>query len=204
MAASKKVLIQESTTGGHSETVSATNALLVGGTIGAGKVPTVKEDLTVEWEENGSTTITSNSTLTGAGTVASPLGLANGEYEGQVIRAGALSPSYVNSGNLLNNTIEDNADLALSHFVKGLLIANKGTALTLTIKAATDVAYIADSIITIVNRGAGTLTIQAAAGVSINGEVAGSIELAQYKGGALVRISEDAWVMPNYTAGAAA
>lgn len=51
MAASKKVLIQTSATeGGYSETVNAENAIEVSGTISPGKVPTVKEDLTIEWQ----------------------------------------------------------------------------------------------------------------------------------------------------------
>jgi len=39
--------------------------------------------------------------------------------------------------------------------------------------------------------------------VTINGESAGSVDLTQYQGGALIRLAEDVWIIPNYTAEAA-
>jgi hypothetical protein len=119
--------------------------------------------------------------------------------EGQYLRGGASYPSAVDTGNVLSTEITDSADLGVAHIVKGLLIANKGTVLTLTIKAQTDVTYLANSVIVVENIGAGTLTVTAAAGVSLNGTATGSFTLAQYANCYLRRNAEDAWIAPNQT-----
>jgi len=136
------------------------------------------------------------------GVSGAPTRLAAGT-EGQYKRQGATNPAWVDAGNMLSTTIEDDADLSLAHITKGLLLVNKATAVTLTVKAQTDVAFADRSLVVVENMGAGDLVIQAAAGVDINEETAGSITLAKNQSGYLRRHAENDWRMPNYDAEAA-
>lgn len=119
---------------------------------------------------------------------------------GQVIRGGTGgAPEAVDSGNLLTNEITDDADLSLAHITYGALIANKNTALTLTIKLQSATAYLDNSILFIENYGAGDLTVTCDSGVDLNGTDGGSFTLSQYQAATIRRHSEDVWTAPNQT-----
>jgi len=64
------------------------------------------------------------------------------------------------------------------------VVMNKATATTLTVN---DSIFTAGDVIQVLNKGAGTMTITAGAGVTIN--TAGSLAVAQYGGGTLVALS---------------
>jgi hypothetical protein len=136
---------------------------------------------------------TANDLIKG-GVAGTPERLATGT-EGQYLVGGSV---FADGGSLKSSTITDDSDLTLANLVKGLLHTNKGTALTLTIRPQATIAYLADALLTINNIGAGSLTVQADTGVTINGSSGGSITLLQYQGGALIRVAENTWVMPNF------
>ncbi|HPM74218.1 MAG TPA: hypothetical protein PLA71_00685 [Saccharofermentans sp.] len=120
------------------------------------------------------------------------------EY-GQYIRGDVSGDSVaVDAGNIVTTEITANTDLALVHFTKGGLRANKATDVTLAIKTQANTAYVNGSVLDIDNIGAGNLLIDADAGVTLNGLDGGYVVVAQWQGCTLKRISENAWIVPNY------
>jgi len=108
-------------------------------------------------------------------------------------------PQFAPMGAMAADTLDTGVDLGTGHFVKGMLIANKTTGFSLTIKRATGVNYPLDRGVSFLNRGAGTFTIQAETGVYLNGETGASIDIAPWEGGYLRHLATDAWAVPNYT-----
>lgn len=78
-----------------------------------------------------------------------------------------------------------------------------GAPVTVTIPPEADVAFETGTLINVTQVGSGTATIAAAAGVSLNGVVAGSVALAgQWSGAALCKRGPDAWTVQGALAGA--
>jgi len=79
-----------------------------------------------------------------------------------------------------------------------IVTASNGAAQTYTVPLQSSVAWATNSKIDIVNIGAGTVTIAAAAGVTISGT---PLTLATSKGGSLIRTASDAWTFIPFSAG---
>jgi len=123
---------------------------------------------------------------------------AGSQYE--YLRMGPSDiPEFAPMGAMGADELTTGVNLNTGHFTKGMLIANKTTGFSLTIKRATGVNYPLDRGVSFLNRGAGTFTIQAETGVYLNGETGASIDIAQWEGGYLRHLATDAWAVPNYT-----
>jgi len=123
---------------------------------------------------------------------------AGSQYE--YLRMGPSDvPEFAPMGAMGADELTTGVNLNTGHFTKGMLIANKTTGFSLTIKRATGVNYPLDRGVSFLNRGAGTFTIQAETGVYLNGETGASIDIAPWEGGYLRHLATDAWAVPNYT-----
>jgi len=72
---------------------------------------------------------------------------------------------------------------------------NSTLARVLTVPLNSSIAFVVGTTIPIVRRGAGTVTITGAAGVTINGAVAGSVAIsAQYQSVSLLKVGTDEWI----------
>ena len=85
--------------------------------------------------------------------------------------------------NLPFNDQTDSYTLVVADAYKRVVM-NKATATTLTVNNS---IFTTGDVIQVMNKGAGTMTITAGAGVTIN--TAGSLAVAQYGGGTLVALS---------------
>ena len=74
-------------------------------------------------------------------------------------------------------------------------------AVTFTIPPQASVAWVADTVIRVVNYGAGTLTIAGGAGVTLTNSAQ---TLAQYESAALIRTALNAWTLVPFSGGASA
>jgi hypothetical protein len=76
-----------------------------------------------------------------------------------------------------------------------LITRNNAGASTLTIPLNSSVAFATGTVITVLNIGAGVVTISGAGGVTVAsaGAVAASPTLAQYKSAALIKTATDTW-----------
>lgn len=76
-----------------------------------------------------------------------------------------------------------------------LITRSNASASTLTIPLNSSVAFATGTVITVLNIGAGTVTISGAGGVTVlsAGATAASPTLAQYKSCALIKTGTDAW-----------
>jgi hypothetical protein len=88
----------------------------------------------------------------------------------------------------------------------GSIIETTGSsAVTVTIPGESAVPFEIGALINITQVGAGVATVAAAAGVSLNGIVGGSVALdGQWSGAALVKRGADAWIIQGALAGAVA
>jgi len=88
----------------------------------------------------------------------------------------------------------------------GCIIETTGSsAVTVTIPTEAVVPFETDTLINITQVGSGGTTLQAAAGVSLNGTLGGSVALTgQWSGAALTKRGADAWVIQGALAGAVA
>jgi hypothetical protein len=88
----------------------------------------------------------------------------------------------------------------------GSIIETTGSsAVTLTIPAEATVPFEIGTLINVTQVGAGVATVAAAAGVSLNGMVGGSVALdGQWSGAALVKRGADTWIIQGALAGAVA
>ena len=88
----------------------------------------------------------------------------------------------------------------------GSIIETTGSsAVTVTIPPEATVPFETGSLINLTQVGAGVATVTAAAGVSLNGVVGGSVALdGQWSGAALVKRGADAWIIQGALAGAVA
>ncbi|WP_189381970.1 DUF2793 domain-containing protein [Gemmobacter nanjingensis] len=99
---------------------------------------------------------------------------------------------------------------ATSHTLEGVdlgsIIETTGSsAVTVTIPPDATVPFEIGSLINVTQVGAGVATVTAAAGVSLNGVVGGSVALdGQWAGAALVKRGADAWIIQGALAGAVA
>jgi len=76
--------------------------------------------------------------------------------------------------------------------------ASNAAAQTYTVPPQADVVWLAGAVLDILNLGAGTVTIAAGAGVTINGT---PLTLATSKGGSLVRTASNTWTFIPFSAG---
>jgi hypothetical protein len=76
-----------------------------------------------------------------------------------------------------------------------LITRFNGSASTLTIPTNASVAFPVGTVITVLNKGAGAVTISAASGATLSsaGTVSSSPVLSQYRSCALIQISANAW-----------
>lgn len=76
-----------------------------------------------------------------------------------------------------------------------LITRSNASASTLTIPTNASVAFPVGTVITVLNKGAGVVTISGAGGVTVlsAGAVAASPTLAQYKSAALIKVATDTW-----------
>ena len=132
-------------------------------------------------------------------TGGAPAKLDNGTQY-QYMRAGASGPEYADMGSMAETVITTGHTLALADIIKGLVVANKDTGFTMTVAKAASVAYLANSAVGVLNKGAGDLTIALGTGVSLNGETGVTATIAQWEMGYLRRLAEDVWALPNFTA----
>ncbi len=85
-------------------------------------------------------------------------------------------------------------NLLLSDMARTVTMSN-ASANTLTIQAQADEAYLDDHVTTVIMLGAGTTTIQADTGVTLNGVSAGGGDIqAQFSGVTLLRTASNVWV----------
>lgn len=119
----------------------------------------------------------------------------------QVLRvnAGATALEYADPASGVSlpvvATFAGNLTLALAH-INTYRRSLDATAQVVTVPAQATVAWTADAEIHIEQGAAGSVTITAAAGVTINGVTAGSFSLAgQYAAATLKRIGADAWTL---------
>lgn len=86
-----------------------------------------------------------------------------------------------------------------------ILETSGSSAVTVTIPAEASVPFETGALINITQVGAGVATVAAAAGVSLNGVVGGSVALdGQWAGAALVKRGADAWIIQGGLAGTVA
>jgi hypothetical protein len=82
-----------------------------------------------------------------------------------------------------------------------LLLMDSSSAREFTIPTNSSVAWPANAGLDLARIGTGAVTIKGATGVSINGVSAGTVSLPQrYSGATAIKISTDAWYIPNATA----
>lgn len=92
------------------------------------------------------------------------------------------------------NAQTDSYTLVLSDKSKLITMSN-GSANTLTIPLNSSVAYATGTWIDVINIGAGTCTVTAASGVTLNGTDGGTKELVQWAGARLYKINTDTWIV---------
>ncbi|MGO4909975.1 DUF2793 domain-containing protein [Pseudorhodobacter sp. W20_MBD10_FR17] len=86
-----------------------------------------------------------------------------------------------------------------------IIEATGSSAVTVTIPTEGSVPFETGTLINITQVGSGATTLQAAAGVSLNGVAGGSVELTgQWSGAALTKRGADAWIIQGALAGAVA
>ena len=82
---------------------------------------------------------------------------------------------------------------------KELVIASSASAKTFTVPAQASVTWLDNTQLQVLNTGAGLLTVEAAAGVTINGA---PLVLVQNRGGSLVRTASNVWTFIPFSGGA--
>jgi hypothetical protein len=82
---------------------------------------------------------------------------------------------------------------------KELVIATSASAKTFTVPAQASVTWLDNTQLQVLNTGAGLLTVDAAAGVTINGA---PLVLVQNRGGSLVRTASNVWTFVPFSGGA--
>jgi len=123
---------------------------------------------------------------------------------GQVLRRGtATAPAWFDVGNLAANTATASRDLATGDIRVGLLDIDNASGATITIRPNSAVAYPANGNLCVYNVKAANSKLQAATGVNIGGETAGSITIGGNEMVFLRRLAQDVWVVPGYDAEAA-
>ncbi len=141
----------------------------------------------------------------GNGDVAGPAGAVDSQIAifdgigGKMIKdsgktiAAVKAEAVADSRTASINTRTDNYTLIIGDAGKTVRM-NKATANTLTIPADSSVAFVAGTMIAVIQAGAGITSINGAAGVTINGVTAGTGALSgQYKGVMLIKTATDAW-----------
>jgi len=76
-----------------------------------------------------------------------------------------------------------------------LVKTTNSSAVTITVPSNASVAYAARTVISIVQYGAGQVTIQGAAGVTINSRATVDTTIGQYATATLIRMAADEWLM---------
>jgi hypothetical protein len=107
--------------------------------------------------------------------------------------------------NLAYNAVSINAQtgttytFALADASEGKLVtASNAAASTYTVPPQSSVTWAAGAVLRILNQGAGTVTIAAGSGVTINGT---PLTLAQYKGAAIQRTASNTWTFIPFSGG---
>lgn len=136
--------------------------------------------------------------LAAVATSGSYADLTNKPSEATTSAAGLMSSSDKTKIDALFTSVTINAQtesytLVLADKSKLITMSN-ASANTLTIPLNSSVAYAVGTWIDIVNIGAGTCTITATSGVTLNGVDGGTKDLAQWAGVRLYKIAENTWI----------
>ena len=97
------------------------------------------------------------------------------------------------SGNGINAQTGTTYTLVLTDAGKNVTLSN-ASAVTVTIPANSSVAYPTGTVISFTNLGAGTVTISAAGGVTLNGT---TLTIAQYSRSSIMKTATDTWVLTS-------
>jgi hypothetical protein len=121
--------------------------------------------------------------------------LVGNELRGTVTGAGPLTINAQTGTTYTLALTDANGD--------ALLTLNNANPVAVTIPAEATVAFPVGSVVSLLQTGAGLVTVTAAAGVTLNGASAGSKDLAgQWASAALVKLGSDAWAISGGVAGA--
>lgn len=110
-----------------------------------------------------------------------------------------LTAGMYNGLTSFNVTADQTADYTpvLNDQYQVLISMNKATAINLTIPTNASVAYPTGTVLTILNKGAGTCTIKAVTPATTTilsaGSTAAQPTLAQYKSAACIKVATDTW-----------
>lgn len=110
-----------------------------------------------------------------------------------------LTAGMYNGLTSFNVTAEQTSDYTpvLSDQYQVLISMNKATAINLTIPTNASVAYPTGTVLTVLNKGAGTCTIKAVTPATTTilsaGTTAAQPTLAQYKSAACIKVATDTW-----------
>ena len=136
--------------------------------------------------------------LTTVATSGSYSDLSGTPSEATISTAGLMSARDKTKLDALYTSVSINAQTASYTLVlddkSKLVTMSNASANTITIPLASSVAFAVGSWIDIVNIGAGTCTVTATSGVTLNGTDGGTKELAQWSGTRLYKIATDTWV----------
>ena len=97
------------------------------------------------------------------------------------------------AGNGINAQTGTTYTLVLTDAGKNVTLSN-ASAVTVTIPANSSVAYPTGTVISFTNLGAGTVTISAAGGVTLNGS---TLTIAQYSRSSIMKTATDTWVLTS-------
>ena len=108
--------------------------------------------------------------------------------------SGKSVASVVSDARNANITTQTNSYTLVIEDAGKIVRMNKSTANTLTIPANSSAAFAAGTMIAVIQTGAGTTSVVAAFGVSVNGVVAGVGAISgPYKGVMLIKTAADDW-----------
>jgi len=155
-------------------------------------VGTAADNGTGETLRSGGQTINSNFALvvegpSGGSSTDGGLVLWDGT-NGRLVQDGARPEQVTAFTTVTGTTYSLNASDAGS-----LVRTTNGSAVTITVPTNASVAYPARTVISIVQYGAGQVTIQGASGVTINSRNGVNATIDQYSGATLIRIAADEW-----------
>jgi hypothetical protein len=97
------------------------------------------------------------------------------------------------AGNGINAQTGTTYTLILTDAGKNVTLSN-ASSVTVTIPASSSVAYATGTVISLTNLGAGTVTVAAAGGVTLNGS---TLTIGQYSRSSIMKIATDTWVLTS-------
>jgi len=97
------------------------------------------------------------------------------------------------AGNGINAQTGTTYTLVLTDAGKNVTLSN-ASSVTVTIPANSSVAYATGTVISLTNLGAGTVTVAAGGGVTLNGS---TLTISQYSASSIMKIATDTWVLTS-------